>query len=102
MHTAAVPVTDTIKQADDVGNIACTLERSRLYAIQTPQVFLLEQYLSAVKQAIQEGKDYTDDCQMLEAMGFPVKLSQGDYRNLKITTPVDLAVAEAFLEEALE
>ena len=96
---AAVPVVDTLKLADGEGCICRTVDRSRLFAVQTPQVFALGRYLSAARQALSQGLDYTDDCQMLEAVGERVKLSVGDPRNLKITTPEDLAVARAILEQ---
>lgn len=95
---AAIPVVDTIKLADERGMIAATPDRSKLFAVQTPQVFDLERYRTAMTDAQKSGMDYTDDCQMLEAAGQPVKLSPGDYRNLKITTPVDLLTARAIIE----
>lgn len=95
---AAVPVVDTIKVADEKRNIAATPDRSRLFAVQTPQVFLLEAYREAAGLALEKGVDYTDDCQMFEAAGRTVYLSQGAYSNLKITTPIDLIVANATFE----
>ena len=97
--TAAVPVADTIKEADGEGMVVATRDRSRLYAVQTPQVFELGAYRAAAERAAAEGKEYTDDCQMLEAAGRPVRLSRGSHENLKITTPVDLAVAWALMEQ---
>ena len=96
---AAVPVVDTLKLADEMGRISQTVDRSRLFAVQTPQVFSLESYLKAAREALNQERDYTDDCQMLEAAGLPIKLSEGDPRNLKITTPEDLAVAQAIVEQ---
>ena len=100
----AVPVSDTIKVADANGMIESTPDRSRLFAVQTPQVFELERYRMAAQAALQSGHDYTDDCQMLEAAGFPVHLSRGDSDNIKITTPVDLLAAQAIakLREEME
>ena len=89
---AAVPVTDTIKIAKD-RKIESTLDRSTLYAVQTPQVFELESYLAAVQAANEAGRDFTDDCQLMEFYGKPVYLSAGDYKNIKITTPTDLVIA---------
>ena len=68
------------------------------------QVFELERYRTAAQAALQSGHDYTDDCQMLEAAGFPVHLSRGDSDNIKITTPVDLLAAQAIakLREEME
>ncbi|MCI8649187.1 MAG: 2-C-methyl-D-erythritol 4-phosphate cytidylyltransferase [Anaerotruncus sp.] len=99
---AAVPIIDTIKIADGERMITQTPDRSHLYAVQTPQVFRLEQYQEAAKQATASNQDYTDDCQMLEAIGQKVYLSMGDYANLKITTPVDLSIAQALLAYAEE
>jgi len=88
---AAVPVTDTIKQVDDDRILAATLTRSRLMAVQTPQVFrykiLKEAYGSL------EG-EVTDDASAVERIGFKVELYAGDYANIKITTREDLALAE--------
>lgn len=91
---ASVPVKDTIKYADEQGFVTMTPDRGRLYSMQTPQVFEKELFLRAVKSA---ESDYTDDCQLIEAIGGRVYLSQGDYRNIKITTPEDLTAAEAIL-----
>ena len=97
---AAVPVTDTVKVADENRRILSTPDRSTLFAVQTPQVFELERYRLAARKAEETGMDYTDDCQMLEAAGYPVYLARGDYDNIKITTPVDLVVATAMVEAA--
>lgn len=96
---AAVPVVDTIKIADADRMISQTPDRNRLFAVQTPQVFSLARYREASERARESGRDYTDDCQMLEAAGQRVYLSNGDYANLKITTPVDLLAARAITQE---
>ncbi len=96
---AAVPVVDTIKVADGDGKILSTPNRDTLFAVQTPQVFGLQEYRQAAKLAKENQRDYTDDCQMLEAAGKGVWLSRGDRENLKITTPLDLVVAQAILEQ---
>lgn len=93
----AVPVKDTIKRARD-GMVEATLNRSELFAIQTPQVFQGDLIRIALIKALEEGAELTDDCSAVERLGIGVALTQGDYRNLKITTPEDLAVAEALLE----
>ena len=85
----AVPVKDTIKRARD-GLVEATLERSELFAVQTPQVFQVD-----LIKALEDGAALTDDCGAVERLGIGVSLTQGDYCNLKITTPEDLAVAEA-------
>lgn len=91
---AAVPVTDTVKVVEDGVRVAETLDRSRLWAVQTPQVFrrdLLEAAFAEVED------DVTDEATMLERLGHTVRVFQGDYGNLKVTTPQDLALAEAIL-----
>lgn len=97
--TLAVPVKDTIKVAAADGTVCATPERSTLRAIQTPQVFRLSLYKKALCLAKNAGKQYTDDCQLIEAAGGKVYLTPGDYKNIKITTPEDLLVAEAFAAE---
>lgn len=96
--TLAVPVKDTVKEADSEEFVAATPDRAKLRAIQTPQVFSLPLYKKALAIAAQAGKKYTDDCQLIENAGGKVYLTMGDYRNIKITTPEDIAVAEAFLK----
>ena len=92
-------VKDTIKVAAADGTVCATPERSTLRAIQTPQVFRLSLYKEALCLAKNAGKQYTDDCQLIEAAGGKVYLTPGDYKNIKITTPEDLLVAEAFAAE---
>lgn len=95
----AVPVKDTIKIIDPSGKIVTTPDRASLRAVQTPQVFDFALYKKAIEKAVSEGKQYTDDCQLIESIGHPVYLTEGDYENIKITTPDDLLVAEKFLSE---
>lgn len=95
----AVPVKDTVKIIDSSGKIITTPERDTLRAVQTPQVFRFSLYKEAIEKAVSEKKQYTDDCQLFESMGYPVYLTDGDYENIKITTPDDLLVAEKFLSE---
>ena len=102
---AAVPVKDTIKEIGSDGTVEQTIDRSKLYAIQTPQCFeyplILMAYSKLFRQAAtgqisMEG--ITDDASVVERMTEqPVKLVQGDYRNLKVTTPEDIVVAEALI-----
>ena len=96
--TAAVPVKDTIKLADERGRVVDTPDRSRLWAVQTPQIFDRDEYLRAAEEAERRGLFCTDDCQLFEAMGREVQLVLGDYRNLKLTTPEDFLAAGAYLE----
>ena len=94
----AVPVKDTIKRARD-GVVVDTLDRAELFAVQTPQVFQTDLIRGALERALEEGAALTDDCSAVERLGIGVALTEGDYRNLKLTTPEDLAAAEAFLEQ---
>ena len=93
----AMSVKDTIKQA--VGGIVeSTPDRSQLYAVQTPQVFEHGLILGALEKAVADGAELTDDCSAVERLGVPVHLTVGSYENLKLTTPEDMAMAEAILE----
>lgn len=94
----AVPVKDTIKVAQG-GLVASTPERSQLRAVQTPQVFDFDLLRGALKKAEAENLTVTDDCSAVEQMGMSVKLVEGDERNIKITTPLDLKMAALLLEE---
>ncbi len=93
-----VAVKDTIKHVED-GMIRNTPDRSRLFQVQTPQVFRKKDYLEAMETAKQRGLDFTDDAQLFEQIGKPVRLTQGSYDNFKITTPEDLPAAEAVLRK---
>ena len=95
--TAAVPSKDTCKLADGAVFVAATPARDRLWAVQTPQAFSLALYREALGKARAAGQSYTDDCQLIEAAGGKVKLTMGDYRNIKLTTPEDLLAARAYL-----
>lgn len=108
-HGACVvgmPVKDTIKIADENGFIRETPKRSLVWQIQTPQVFDAELIVPAYRQVIEreqelldKGVQITDDAMVVETMcAHPVKLVQGSYENMKLTTPEDLKVAEAFLD----
>lgn len=97
--TAAVPSKDTCKLADEGSFVTETPPRDRLWAIQTPQAFRRDMYLYAADRAADRGELFTDDCQLIEAAGGRVKLTMGDYKNLKLTTPEDLAAARAYLQQ---
>ena len=86
----AVPVKDTIKQVNGDGVITATPDRRSLWAIQTPQAFRLSICMSAHEQAELEGFIGTDDAMLVERMGVPVHVVEGDYTNIKLTTPDDL------------
>ena len=92
----AVPVKDTIKEAEK-GLVTGTPDRSRLFAIQTPQVFEASLIKAALTKAEAEKWTITDDCSAVERLGMKVSLTQGTYENIKITTPVDLILGEAIL-----
>ena len=94
----AIPVKDTIKVFEG-GFIAATPDRSTLRAVQTPQVIDRDLLLGALEKAEQEGTALTDDCSAVEQVGMRVRLVEGEERNLKVTTPLDLKIAELLLEE---
>ena len=100
-HGAAapvVPVKDSIKRIEN-GVIAADVPRDTLAAVQTPQVFARPLLLRALNEAARQGQAYTDDCAAVEALGQPVYATHGSYENIKITTPEDIAVAEALLQK---
>ena len=92
---AAVPVTDTIKLADDNGLVVNTLQRDELWAAQTPQIFRFDIIAQAYKELTAE---VTDDAAVVEQLGYRVKLYMGDYNNIKVTTPQDLALAKVIAQ----
>ena len=94
----AIPVRDTIKVAHNA-LVESTPDRSTLFAVQTPQVFSADLLKAALQSALTDGAAITDDCSAVERLGKGVYLIDGDEENLKITTPVDLVIAEAILAE---
>ena len=94
----AIPVKDTVKVVGG-GLVSSTPDRNTLRAIQTPQVFDIDLLKSALKKAEENGAAITDDCSAVELVGFKVKVMEGDERNIKVTTPMDLKIAELLLEE---
>ncbi|AGE20698.1 MULTISPECIES: 2-C-methyl-D-erythritol 4-phosphate cytidylyltransferase [Geobacillus] len=92
----AVRVKDTIKKANGLF-VEQTIDRSSLWAVQTPQAFRLSLIMEAHEAAKQAGYLGTDDASLVERIGKPVKIIEGDYRNIKLTTPEDLLFAEAIL-----
>ena len=95
----AIPVKDTIKTVQG-GLVEQTPDRSTLRAVQTPQVFDVDLLRGALKKAQKDNAQLTDDCSAVERLGMKIKIVEGDERNLKITTPLDLKIAEILLEEA--
>lgn len=91
-----VPVKDTIKVVDG-GLITDTPPRNSLYITQTPQIFKKKIYFEGVDFALEHGLDFTDDCQLAEAIGCKICMTAGDYTNIKITTPEDIKIAETLL-----
>ena len=98
----AVAVKDTIKSVREDGTVAETLDRSVLRAVQTPQIFEGSLLKAALQAAVEGDIPVTDDCSAVERLGKRVYLVDGDEENLKITTPVDLILAEAILRDREE
>ena len=96
--TLGVPVKDTIKTVDG-GLIVDTPPRSSLYITQTPQIFKRNLYFEGIDFALEHSLDFTDDCQLVEAIGGKVAMTVGDYTNIKITPPEDIAIAEVLLKQ---
>lgn len=94
----AIPVKDTIKVVKG-GLVESTPDRASLQAVQTPQVFDFDLLRGALKKAEEDKAQVTDDCSAVERLGMKIKIVEGDERNLKVTTPMDLKIAELLLEE---
>eukprot|EP00903_Cladosiphon_okamuranus_P014476 g13428.t1 len=100
-HGAAVlgvPMKATVKESDDGEFVQRTIDRSRLWDIQTPQVIKPDILRTGFERVIAEGLEVTDDVSIVEQLGLPVKLTEGEYTNLKLTTPEDLVIAGQILE----
>ena len=95
--TVGVPATDTIKRVDTDHNVLETLQRSELYQIQTPQGFQKDLFKEAHQKAHDLNHLGTDDVSLVEYLGKPVHIVEGDYCNIKVTTPNDIAVAKRYL-----
>lgn len=96
---AAIPVKDTIKVVDEANVVTKTPPRSSLWMVQTPQGFRRDILLQAYQKAQQDEFLGTDDASLVERLGVPVKVVPGDYKNIKVTTPEDMLIAEAFLRQ---
>ena len=92
-----VPPTDSLRVLEEAGDTSKPVDRSRFRCVQTPQVFRRELLLDALQSAAASGRSFTDDCAAVEALGQTVSATEGSYENIKVTTPEDIAVAEAFL-----
>ena len=102
LHGAAVlgvPMKATVKESEDGQFVLRTVERSRLWEIHTPQVASKSLFLEGFAKVKAENLEVTDDVSVIEALGKPVKLTLGEYTNIKLTTPDDLQVAEQVLRE---
>ena len=76
-----------------------TPERKTLYAVQTPQVFDMDLLRGALQKAKEDQAEITDDCSAVERIGMSVKIVEGDERNIKVTTPFDLKLANLLMED---
>ena len=94
----AIPVKDTIKVVAG-GIVKETPDRATLQAVQTPQVFDFDLLRGALKKAKEDGAAVTDDCSAVERLGMSIKIVEGDERNIKVTTPIDLKIAKLVLED---
>ena len=90
---------DTLKSADTDGFISGTVDRESTYLIQTPQTFYNDKILELHKRAEKEGFEATDDCMIAEHYGMKIKISEGSYDNIKLTTPEDMIVGERILRK---
>ncbi|MBR5344511.1 MAG: 2-C-methyl-D-erythritol 2,4-cyclodiphosphate synthase [Clostridia bacterium] len=96
---ASIPCVDTVKSVDQDHYVTGTLDRSNLRCVQTPQAFRRDLIVEAHLAAQRDGFLGTDDASLVERLGHPVLLTEGSRRNLKLTTPEDFAVAEAYLQK---
>ena len=99
-NLAAVPAVgarETMKQAED-GMVKDTPDRASLFAVQTPQCFQRDIILAALSDALEKAPELTDDSQAVERIGGKIRLTEGSEENIKITTPLDLELAELILK----
>jgi 2-C-methyl-D-erythritol 4-phosphate cytidylyltransferase len=97
---AAVPVKDTIKVVhSNTQVVASTPDRSNLWAAQTPQGFAVEKLRQCHDEGLRQGWEVTDDAALFEQCGLPVKIVPGEETNLKVTTSIDLTIAEFILRQ---
>ncbi|NLZ45533.1 MAG: 2-C-methyl-D-erythritol 4-phosphate cytidylyltransferase [Clostridiales bacterium] len=93
-----VPCKDTVKISDNFGYVKETPPRDTLFLTQTPQIFSYKKYKEALEFSWKNSLDFTDDSQLFEALGIMPHITVGDYSNIKITTPEDIAVAQQILK----
>jgi 2-C-methyl-D-erythritol 4-phosphate cytidylyltransferase len=89
-----LPVTESLRKLDGSQNIS--VDRSNYFSVQTPQTFTSDVILKSFQQSYEHG--FTDDASVVEKAGYTIHLVEGNYENIKITTPTDLIIAEAFLQ----
>ena len=99
--TCGVKVKDTVKQISSDGIVEKTLDRNSLFAVQTPQGVKIAEYKKAIAE-IDDLSLFTDDTSIMEAAGHKIKCVEGSYKNIKITTPEDVAIAESYLKNDCE
>ncbi len=95
----AQPVAETLKRADDRARVEKTVDRSRFWRAQTPQMFRLEELRQALERALSDGYPITDEASAMERAGYPVQLVEGSVANLKVTYPEDFSLAEFWLRK---
>jgi 2-C-methyl-D-erythritol 4-phosphate cytidylyltransferase len=92
--TTGLPITESVKAADSQSRILRSIDRSDLWLIQTPQIFRREDIHRAHQEALKQGwKEATDDAFLIEKMGIPINIIEGEQSNIKVTTPYDLQIA---------
>lgn len=96
-----IPVKDTIRVAEN-GVAVLTPAREETFAVQTPQAFNADIIKAALTAAVRDGKSYTDDCAAVEALGVKVRVTKGSEDNIKITTPLDIPLAESIAAKRKE
>ena len=95
---SALPAKETVKAVNDRYEVTATYDRTKLWMVQTPQAFHYEDIMKAHREALKNGlTEATDDALLIEKMGIPVRVVQGSERNIKVTTPHDLALAQYLL-----
>ena len=94
--TCAVKVKDTVKEVDSEGKVIKTLNRDSLVAVQTPQGVWVKDYLDAVSRVL-DVSVFTDDTSIMESAGYDVYITEGDYTDIKVTTPEDISAAESYI-----
>ena len=97
---AGLPVKETVKEVDDRGTVIRSIDRRRVWLIQTPQIFRWEDINRAHQTAMSRGwEEATDDAFLIEKMGIPVKIIEGEEKNMKVTTPQDLEIAQFLISK---